>query len=316
MIAAVYCRKSTDQNIADEEKSVTRQLERARAYAARKGWTVDNAHVYTDDGISGAEFLKRPGFLRLMNALKPRAPFQVLIMSEESRLGREQIETAYALKQLITAKAAVWCYLEDRECILESPTAKLVMSVAAFADEMDREKARQRTYDALERRARALQVTGGKVYGYDNVEVLDAAGRRQHVVRRVNEEQAAVVRRIFALCAEGMGFTRVAKALNEDDVTPPRRASGWAPTAVREILLRSLYRGEVVWNRTRKRDPWGVKRSIDRPEHEWLIQEQPELRIVPEELWRAARTRLERARSVYAQSGSRAPLERPGENTC
>jgi hypothetical protein len=28
-----------------------------------------------------------------MNALKPRAPFQVLIMSEESRLGREAIET-------------------------------------------------------------------------------------------------------------------------------------------------------------------------------------------------------------------------------
>ena len=29
-----------------------------------------------------------------MNALKPRPPFQVLVMSEESRLGREQIETA------------------------------------------------------------------------------------------------------------------------------------------------------------------------------------------------------------------------------
>jgi hypothetical protein len=35
-----------------------------------------------------------------MNALKPRPSFQVLIMSEESRLGREQIEVAYALKQL------------------------------------------------------------------------------------------------------------------------------------------------------------------------------------------------------------------------
>ena len=41
MIAAIYARKSTDQNIADEEKSVTRQVDRARAYAERKGWTVD-----------------------------------------------------------------------------------------------------------------------------------------------------------------------------------------------------------------------------------------------------------------------------------
>jgi hypothetical protein len=39
------------------------------------------------------------------NALKPRAPFTVLIMSEVSRLGREQIETAYALKQLSVACA-------------------------------------------------------------------------------------------------------------------------------------------------------------------------------------------------------------------
>jgi DNA invertase Pin-like site-specific DNA recombinase len=106
LAAAIYARKSTDQNIADEEKSVTRQVERARAYAARKGWTVDEAHVFTDDGISGAEFVKRPGFLQLMNALKPRAPFQALIMSEESRLGREQIETAYALKQIMTAACA------------------------------------------------------------------------------------------------------------------------------------------------------------------------------------------------------------------
>jgi hypothetical protein len=37
--------------------------------------------------------------------------FQVLIMSEESRLGREQIETAYALKQITDAGAQVWFYL-------------------------------------------------------------------------------------------------------------------------------------------------------------------------------------------------------------
>jgi DNA invertase Pin-like site-specific DNA recombinase len=61
MIAAIYARKSTDQNISDEEKSVTRQVQHARAYAAKKGWTVANDHVYADDGISGAEFVKRPG---------------------------------------------------------------------------------------------------------------------------------------------------------------------------------------------------------------------------------------------------------------
>jgi len=38
---------------------------RTRAYAARKGWTVDDRYIYVDDGISGAEFANRPGILRL-----------------------------------------------------------------------------------------------------------------------------------------------------------------------------------------------------------------------------------------------------------
>jgi hypothetical protein len=57
------------------------------------------------------------------------------------------------------------------------------MSVTAFADEPERDRARQRTYDALERKARARHVTGGRVYGYDNVEVQGPDGRRQHVIR-------------------------------------------------------------------------------------------------------------------------------------
>ena len=57
MIAAIYARKSTEQNgVADEQKSVARQVDHARQYAVRKGWTVDDASVFVDDGISGAEF--------------------------------------------------------------------------------------------------------------------------------------------------------------------------------------------------------------------------------------------------------------------
>jgi DNA invertase Pin-like site-specific DNA recombinase len=45
MIAAIYARKSIEQDVSDEQKSVTRQVEHGRAYAARKGWTVDDQHV-------------------------------------------------------------------------------------------------------------------------------------------------------------------------------------------------------------------------------------------------------------------------------
>ena len=86
MKAAIYARKSTEQTgVSDEEKSVTRQIEHAKLYAAQKDWTVSDEHIFVDDGISGAEFVKRPGFIRLMNALKPRPAFHFLVMSEESR---------------------------------------------------------------------------------------------------------------------------------------------------------------------------------------------------------------------------------------
>lgn len=316
MLAAIYARKSTDQTgVADEQKSIARQVEHARQYAQRKGWGVDEAHVYIDDGISGAEFANRPGFLRLMNSLKPRAQFQVLVMSEESRLGREAIETAYALKQLVQAGVRVFFYMENRERTLDSPTDKIMMSLTAFADELEREKARQRTYDAMARKAKAGHVTGGRVFGYDNVDVPGVDGKRSHVQRRICEPEAEVVRRIFALCADGAGYPRIARLLNDEGAPAPRaqqgRPGGWAPSSVREVLFRPLYRGEVVWNRTRKRDRWGQHHTADRAAAEWVTVAAPELRIVSEDAWQATHARLASVRERYLTSTAGRVYGRP-----
>src|SRR5204862_2856526 len=87
-------------------------------------------------------------------------------------------------KQLIQAGVRVFFYLEDRERTLDSPTDKIMMSLTAFADELEREKARQRTYDAMLRKAKAGHVTGGRVFGYDNHRIDGA-----HVERRINEDE-------------------------------------------------------------------------------------------------------------------------------
>jgi DNA invertase Pin-like site-specific DNA recombinase len=245
-----------------------------------------------------------------MNSLKPRPPFQVLTMSEESRLGRERLEVGYALKQIISAGVEVWFYLEDRRRTLDTPVDKIMLSLTAFADELEREKARQRTYDAMQPKARAGHVTGGRVFGYDNVEILSADGKRSHVERRINEPEAAVVRRIFELSAAGVGYARIAKTLNGAGALSPRpqqaRPAGWAPSIVQEILRRPLYRGEIVWNRTRKRDQWGRHRQSPRHTDEWMRLEVPALRIVAEPLWHASRERLSGVKNrLMAASGGR-----------
>jgi len=315
MIAAVYARKSTDQNVADEAKSVRRQIEHAHQYAKRKGWTVSETHVYVDDGVSGAEFANRPGFLRLMNAVKPRAPFQVLVMSEESRLGREAIETAYALKQLVTAGVQVWFYLDDRQRTIDSPTDKIMLSLATFADEVERERARQRAYDTALRKAKAGHVTGGRVFGYQNVELLDAGGSHSHVERQIVEAEAAVIRQIFSLSTEGYGMKAIAKRLNLERAPSPRAQQGrsqtWAPSSVREVLFRDLYRGVITWNRSRKRNAWGQHEQRARPAGDWIEVPAPHLAIVSSEAWANAHARLETVRAIYMKGTNGRLFGRP-----
>lgn len=310
MIAAIYARKSSVQEgVKEEEKSVSRQVEHATAYATKKGWTVSPDQLYVDDGISGVEFAKRPGFLRLMNALKPKPPFQVLIMSEESRLGREQIQTAYALQQITDAGVRVFYYLTDEERKLDSAMAKVMGSLAGFAAEMEREKISQRTHDAMRRKAQRLHVVGGKCFGYDHEDVYGDPGptgerQRLHVARKINEAEAAIVRRIFERYASGLGGLRsIALELNNDGVLPPwGHARGWDSSCIREILHRPLYRGLVIWNKTQSVQRNGTKTSRKRPESEWLKMEAPELRIVPEAITTEVDKRLANTRAMYLRT--------------
>lgn len=98
-----------------------------------------------------------------------------------------------------------------------------MLSLTAFADALEREKARQRTHDTFLRKARAGHVTGAH-FGYDNVEMRGPDGKRSHAVHRINESEAAVVRRIFELCAAGTGY-RVPLACDAEQISSTRSAT-------------------------------------------------------------------------------------------
>jgi Recombinase len=68
------------------------------------------------------------------------------------------------------------------------------------------------------------------------------------------------------------------------------------------MLTRSLYRGEITWNRTRKRNAWGIKRQTGRAEADWVQLEILALRIVPESLWQAVRERFRDTRASYLRA--------------
>jgi DNA invertase Pin-like site-specific DNA recombinase len=325
MIVAIYARKSTDERDKDPDaRSCERQIDQAHVYAARKGWTIAGAHVYTDEAVSGAEF-DRPGLGRLLAALEGRPPFDVLIISEQSRLGRSTIPTLALIQQLLMAGVRVFTYLDDREIALDDEMGEIQAFIGSWASSSERRKARQRTAEALARKAAAGHSAGGRVFGYSNV--CQGCGKDHgrgcghctgaHVERCIQDDEAAVVRRIFELCAEGRGLRGIAVTLNDEGATAltPRRVGrplGWAPSTVREVLHRPLYRGLIVWNQRQKRDRWGKKKQSRRPEASWIQREAPELRIVPAELWSAARERLDGVRRAYLRGTDGRLWGRPG----
>src|SRR5213594_262501 len=312
--AAVYARKSTDQAVCDEEKSVTRQVELAVACARTHGFEVPPEHIYVDDAISGAEFDRRPGLMRLLNTLRPQAPFAGLFLADKDRLGREQFETNHILKQISVAGVRIFEYQNGgHEVRLESPIDKLIMSVSNFAAELERAKASQRTRDALQLKAQRGYVAGGTVFGYRNVPVVDKGGQRSHVVREIREDEAATVRHIFRMAAGGTGLRTIARALNAEGVRSPRARAGrhhsWAPSSVRSVLFNSLYKGEVVWGRTKKRDAWGRRKESNRPTNEWVITSAEHLRIVSDDLWAKAHGALDSRQKAYGfKRGSPRPV--------
>jgi site-specific DNA recombinase len=158
-------------------------------------------------------------------------------------------------------------------------------------------------------KAQERQVTGGCVFGYANQDVHPEGGdpqarpKRLHVIRVINEPEAEVVRQIFTLAAAGCGLRTIAHQLNAAGTLAPRprrigRPRGWAPSSLRAVLHRD-YRGRIVWNRRKKRDEWGRVQVTARDPSEWVEVEDARLRIVAEDLWRAAHERLAGTRAAY-----------------
>ncbi len=318
MIAGAYLRKSTKQDgRAQEERSVEFQRDRARAFAAKKGWLLDDALVFCDDGISGAEFARRPGLVGLLNALKPRPSFQVLIIYDETRLGREMVEVGFVLKTIISAGVEVWFSKDERQRTLSTPSEKMMQVLDSFAAEMHRTQIAERTRDELARKVRAGHVAGGKVFGYRNVRQTDAAGRLGPVDREIVPAHAETVRWIFERTKEGKGYRSIAKEANAAGLPAPEprkegRPAGWSPSTVRDVLYRDLYRGVIVWGKRRKRDQWGQKRPTLTPKDDWDIRPAEHLRIVSDDLWNAAHERLRTSRDSYLRTNGGKLWGKPG----
>lgn len=257
---------------------ITRQREHGHQYAAKAGWTVEDRYIYSDDNISGAEYERRPGLQGLLAALSPKPPFQVLIVSEVSRLGRDTVMNLMIIKRLRDAGITIVSYMDGREVSLDDEQGELNAFLQSMLASGERRKAAQRSTDKFRQQARGGFVTGGKAFGYLNVKI------NGHVDRTIHEAEAAVVFQIFTRFAEGQGLKKIAAALNVASAPAPRPSKSGqparSPSTIKAILSRDLYHGVVVTNKRKKRDKSGRHKVTKRPVSEWITVPRPDLAII------------------------------------
>lgn len=314
MKVAIYARYSTD---AQDRTSIDGQYRNCEAVAAQSGYKV--AAKFKDEAIGGGND-SRPGYRALLAAMEARE-FDGIVVDETSRLTRSPGE----LPRLIEELAFRDQFLLAKDFDSRHETAQLMAGIYSGLDRMELQKIKARTHRGLRERHLGGFSAGGRTYGYTS-EAVDPADPETRWNKVIAPEQAKWVTWIFEQYANGLGGKSIAAELNRLAVPSPgatwnrnqRRTDGkWQHSAIlgmasrgSGILRNELYVGRVVWNRSEwvKRPGTGTRTYRLRPRDQWIIEDHPELRIIPDDLWDAVQARLSSksasGKAKYARRGN------------
>jgi site-specific DNA recombinase len=315
---ATYGRYSTDRQ---NPLSAEDQIRKCREHAAKQNWLVLEDYVYRDEAFSGTND-DRPGLKRLLAAalLQPR-PFDVLLIDDTSRLSRNMKDTLTIVECLKFAGIRLVCVSQGIDT--QNKQADLLLKFHGIIDSSYVTGLIEKTKRGMESAFLRKMHVGGRCFGYRNVLVTDPSRADEHGVPLVvgaklaiDPEEAAIVRRIFTLYADGYSLTRTAKFLNAEHIRSPQprdgREQSWCPSSIRVILRNDRYRGLVTWGRTRKESNPRTGRKVRRPSDPAEVRtlQMPEQRIVSDELWNQVHERIAHVKQVYGDAGRRGGLLR------
>src|SRR6266404_596518 len=302
MRAVVYARFSSD---LQRDASIDDQLEVCRRLLDREGWQLTK--VYADRAISGAS-RNRPEYQQLL-ADADRSHFDVVVFEALDRLGRKLADIADFHDRL--AFRGIKLFAVNTGEITQLHVGLLGTMSQLYLSDL-RDKVRR----GLLGRVLQGRLAGGLAYGYDVIEDDDPRGGRG--LRRINESEAATVRRIFEAFAAGTAPRALAKILNAEGVPGPG-GRPWGDTTIRGqvdrgtgLLNNPHYVGRLEWNRTSYvKDPRTGRRTarVNAPDKRETV-EVPELRIIDDDLWARVKARQAEVRIEMGKDGDGNALNR------
>ena len=285
---AIYARYSSDlQNPCsiDDQIARCRQLLRDDEYIA---------DIYTDAAQSGRLLETRAGLQRMMDAIKMRNLSAVLAEGLD-RLSRDMGDIAHIEKLASYYDCELRTIAEGGRVNNMHIGFKGTMNAMFLKDHAIRTK---RGHEGNIRRGKAA---GGLAYGYCR-RLLNDDGEPEAGLREIDTEQAAIVREIFTRFAAGESATKIAIDLNRRAV-PTARGGHWCSSTIKGksnrpsgILRNAQYTGKLIYNRMSYPLEPELRRRRGRinPSCDWLVHDMPELRIVPDDLFRQVHMILER----------------------
>ena len=287
--AALYCRLSVDDGNFGGSVSIETQKILLEQYC--KDHKITDYKFYCDDGCSGTNF-DRPSFKKMLSDID-EGKINLVIVKDLSRFGRNYVEAGMYVQRFTDSNIRFIAADDNYDSLVNSDD--LLFPIKNVVNEMYARDVSKKTKAAKKSKARDGQFIGSKApFGY-KIDPND----RHHLI--VDEPAAQVVKRIFRLASEGVGYNKMAKIFREEKVLTPiayfnlnnpdyfksdywRKEFDWHVTSIRAILNNEVYLGKLVYGKQRNKS-MKSKEKVRNPKEDWIVVENCHEPIITQELW-------------------------------
>ena len=229
-----YCRVSTIQS--EQQHSYEVQKMYFQQLFANSS-TEELVDVYADYGISGTKAETRPEFQRMLDDCRT-GRIERIYTKSISRFARNTKDCLVTLRELKRLGVTV-CFEKEGIDTARISDEIMVTIMEGLAQEESRSISNNVRWSFRRRMANGTLGISRVPYGYEK--------KGKNLI--INEEKAAIVRRIFSLYLCGNGARRIAVIFNDEGIPSPT-GKKWNNMTILKILKQEKYIGDIRWQKT------------------------------------------------------------------
>lgn len=276
--AVFYARCSTEEE--SQKDALVQQVKEAEVCIKEQGWTLVDRYI---ESKSGTTTKGRQEYTRLYEDLL-KDKFDIIVIKSQDRLMRNTKDWYLFVDRLVTEQKQLYIYIERK--FYTADDALITGIKAILAEDYSRELSKK-----INNAHRNRQKSGGKVimtsrvYGFRKLPDKSIA---------LIEEEAAVKRRMYELCAANFGTRTIATILENDGVRK-RDGQPFGANDILRIIKNPLNKGCAVMGRLHY--DFDTKKTIRTSSDEWYVYDHKVPETVSEELWERANENIRKRRS-------------------